>query len=78
MSDEVKLSDQELAAVAGGAASDDLWLQNGHWLYCIKPGDTLSGIAVTYGTTVKKLMALNPDKITNPDFICSGWIIRIY
>lgn len=38
-------------------------------------GDTLSEIAVTYGTTVDKLVALND--ITDPDFIVVGQVIKL-
>lgn len=36
--------------------------------YTVEPGDTLSGIARKFGTTVDALLKLNPS-ITNPDFI---------
>jgi LysM repeat protein len=39
--------------------------------YEIKYGDTLSEIAVRYGTSVDRLMALNP-QIRNPDLIYAG------
>ena len=39
--------------------------------YTVKSGDTLSGIAKKYGTTVKKLQALNPS-ISNPNKIYVG------
>gem|GEM_PF-372012 len=38
---------------------------------CRKPGDTLSGIAATYQTTVEDLLALN-DSIENPNMIFDG------
>ena len=76
MSDEVKLTEQELAGAAGGV-DGDTWWQNGHYMYLIQDGDTLSGIACKYGTTVPALMNLNRDKITNPNLIQAGWIIRI-
>jgi GH25 family lysozyme M1 (1,4-beta-N-acetylmuramidase) len=41
--------------------------------YTIKPGDTLSGIAARYGTTVAVLVRIN--KITDPDRIYAGqWL----
>ena len=43
--------------------------------YKIKPGDTLSSIAAAYGTTVKKLAALN--KITNPSLIRVGQVLQL-
>lgn len=44
--------------------------------YTVKKGDTLSEIAVTYHTTVSKLLALNPD-ITNKDLIYIGQVIVV-
>lgn len=44
--------------------------------YTVKKGDTLSGIAVAKGTTVKALLSLNPD-ITNKDRIYVGQVIII-
>jgi len=44
--------------------------------YTIKPGDTLSGIAAKYGTTVSALTAANPS-ITNPNVIYAGNTIKI-
>lgn len=43
--------------------------------YTIQPGDTLSGIAAQYGTSVSNLVALNG--IANPDVIYAGQTIRI-
>lgn len=43
--------------------------------YTVKPGDTLSGIAKKYHTTVKKLQQLNG--IKNPNLIYPGQIIQI-
>ena len=43
--------------------------------YTIRPGDTLSGIAVKFGTTVNTLAALNG--ITDPDRIYAGTTIKI-
>lgn len=43
--------------------------------YTIRPGDTLSGIALKYGTTVSALADLNG--ISNPDKIYAGSRIRI-
>ena len=43
--------------------------------YTIRPGDTLSGIAVKFGTTVSTLAALNG--ITDPDRIYAGTTIKI-
>ena len=43
--------------------------------YTIQPGDTLSGIAAQYGTSVSNLVALNG--ISNPDVIYAGQTIRV-
>lgn len=43
--------------------------------YTIRPGDTLSGIALSFGTTVSHLQSLN--NISNPDKIYAGTKIRI-
>lgn len=44
-------------------------------IYTVRPGDTLSGIAAKYGTTVAKLAKDN--NIKNPDLIYGGQKIRI-
>ncbi|MFK0296711.1 LysM peptidoglycan-binding domain-containing protein, partial [Streptomyces sp. NPDC090442] len=43
--------------------------------YTVRSGDTLSGIAARYGTTVAKLAAAN--HITNPDRIYAGQTLKI-
>lgn len=43
--------------------------------YTIKTGDTLSRIALTYGTTISRLQGWNG--ITNPNFIKAGQKIRV-
>lgn len=43
--------------------------------YVIRPGDTLSGIAARFGTTVSELQKLN--HISNPDQIYAGDTLRI-
>lgn len=77
MSDEVKVNDQNMADVAGGGASGESWWENGMRWYHIRYGDTLSEIALRFGTSVGRIMALNPGLITNPDAIQAGWTIRI-
>lgn len=49
--------------------------QTAHVYYVVKRGDTLSGIASKYGTTWKKLQAMNG--IRNPNKIYSGQRIRV-
>ena len=43
--------------------------------YTVQPGDTLSKIAVRWGTTVRELVKLN--NIENPDLIFAGQILRV-
>jgi hypothetical protein len=43
----------------------------------VKPGDTLTALAVAYGTSVQAIAALNPGLITDVDRIDVGWNIRI-
>lgn len=43
--------------------------------YTVVKGDTLSEIAVKYGTTVKKLVELN--NIKNPDYIVVGQVLKL-
>ena len=63
------MNEIELENVAGGAAYSSNY-------YTIKAGDTLSAIAARYGTTVQKLMSLNPH-IKNANLIYAGDTIRI-
>ena len=44
--------------------------------YVVQPGNSLSTLAKTYGTTVSAILALNP-QITNPNFIYSGEVLLI-
>ena len=43
--------------------------------YTVRPGDTLSGIAVKFNTTVSALAALNA--IQNPNYIQAGQVLRL-
>lgn len=45
--------------------------------YKVQSGDTLTSIAKKYNTTVSAIMALNRDKIKNPNRICTGWVIVV-
>ena len=62
--------DMELDNVTGGAVYGDNY-------YIVKKGDTLSAIAVKHHTTLKNLLALNP-QIKNPNLIYPGDAIRLY
>jgi len=44
--------------------------------YTVQPGDTLSGIARKFGTTVEALLKLNPS-IANPNFIRVGQALQV-
>lgn len=48
---------------------------SGHVYYDIKSGDTLSQIALTFGTSISQLQAWN--NIKNPNFIMAGQRIRV-
>ena len=43
--------------------------------YTVKRGDTLSGIAATYGTTIKKLAALN--RLADPSKLRVGQVLKL-
>ena len=60
-----ELDNLELSNVSGGVYSGPVFRYTINW------GDTLSGIAVKYHTTIAVLMELNPD-IKNPDKIYAG------
>lgn len=64
-----KMMENDLENVSGGV---DLPSQ----YHVVQAGETLSGIAVQYRTTVKKLLYMNP-RITDADLIYAGEVIRI-
>ena len=66
-----ELTEEELAQVSGGNNSGSTFT------YEVVSGDSLSAIAMRFGTTVATLMALNKDLITNPDVIKVGWKLRV-
>ena len=69
MMNEKRMMENDLDLVSGGTSG-------GYLDYRIVAGDTLGGIAQKYGTTVAKLLELNPS-IQNPDLIYAGDYIRI-
>lgn len=69
MMEENKKIDIELEDVSGGAAG-------GAQYHYVVTGDTLGAIAQKYGTTIKKILALNP-RIDNPNLIYAGEVIRV-
>ena len=70
MMNEKKMMDNELDNVSGGAGVTDQY-------YVVEAGDTLSQIADKFGTTVIKLLFLNPRLVKNPNLIYAGETIRI-
>ena len=71
------INDQDMSKVAGGGANGPVWTEGGATYYRVVRGDTLSEIALKYGTTIYNIQALNRDLIKNVDVIREGWVIRI-
>jgi LysM repeat protein len=44
--------------------------------YQVRPGDTMSGIAVSRGVPLRRLLALNP-QVSDPNRIVPGEIINL-
>ena len=65
----------QVLKLPGGAPAPSVTPSPSVTTYTIQPGDTLSGIAAQYGTSVSNLVALNG--IANPDVIYAGQTIRI-
>ena len=67
MADEImyEVEDSELEGVSGGVKT-----------YTVKSGDTLTKIANRFGVSKNQLMRWNR-RITDPDFIMAGWVIRV-
>ena len=67
MTDEMmyELEDAELEGVSGGKQT-----------YKIQKGDTLTKIANRFGVSKNQLMRWNR-RITDPDYIQAGWVIRV-
>lgn len=64
MSEERKLTEEELAKVVGGVT-----------YYTVKKGDLLSDIAKKFNTTVDQLVKWN--HLTNPNYISVGQRLRV-
>ena len=61
---------EDLENVTGGAGTK-------FYIYTVKKGDTLSGIAKRFNTTVRELVFLNSERIKDPDLIIPGWKLLI-
>lgn len=83
MAEITELQDEELAGVAGGAFNPNgnpqppspLGYSRACFKYWIKPGDTLSGLAVEFGVNQGLLQRINA--ISDPNWIYAGqymWI----
>ena len=69
-----------LAGTACGARMPQVVPAQATATYTVQPGDTLSGIAVEFETTVDTLIALNTDQyptISNPRKLMAGWRIEV-
>lgn len=71
-----EMNEKELNEVAGGKSNNGKgWGNSPYFSYTIVYGDTLSGIALRFGTTVQNLCVLN--NIPNADKIKSGQVIIV-
>lgn len=64
LSTDIHIPDSDIEPIPDGNTSNRI-------TYTVKPGDTLSQIALNYGTTVSSIVALNPI-IKNPNLIYPG------
>ena len=74
-----ELNLDELENVVGGKCggySQKPGEKSGCKIHKIVHGETLTKLAARYGTTVKKIMSVNPE-LTDPAFIVSGCYIYI-
>jgi len=71
------ISDKTLSFFVGEDKKKDVTSKNTRKeiIYTVKKGDTLSGIANKYGTTVNKLVEIN--NISNPNLIYPGQKIKV-
>ncbi len=83
MANEVKLNDNELDNVTGGANNGwrkyakGTYVDYGSYIvYTVAQGDVLSGIAIRFGVTVQQIQQWN--NIKNPDVISIGQKLTIY
>ena len=73
---ELNLNEMEQVTGGKGGSRTRLPDKKGYIVHRIKKGETLSGIADFYGTTVDEIMAENKT-ITNRNDITSGYYIYV-
>lgn len=74
-----ELNPEEMSEVSGGKCggySKKPATKKGCKIHRVVHGETLTKIATHYGTTVKKIMAVNPE-LTDASFIVSGCYIYV-
>ena len=74
-----ELNLEEMSEVSGGKCggySKKPATKKGCKIHKVVHGETLTKIATHYGTTVKKIMSVNPE-LTDPSFIVSGCYIYV-
>lgn len=76
MADELNLNELEAVNGGKGGSPNPLPEKSGFKRHKIVSGETLSGIANKYGTTVNYLMSINPT-ITNKNDITAGFWIYV-
>jgi LysM repeat protein len=42
------------------------------WLYSVQVGDSISGVAIRFGTTTEELLVLNPEYRDNENLVQAG------
>ena len=79
MENKKELNLNQMEAITGGTSGsrNPLPPKSGCIVYKIQSGQNLEYIANTYGTTVEKIMSVNPGIITNPKFIRAGYYIYV-
>ncbi len=73
-----KLNDEQMEYAVGAGANGPYWWDGGCMYYRVVFGDTLSEIAMRFGTSMNSIIRLNNNLIYNPDVIKEGWILRIF
>jgi LysM repeat protein len=77
MSEELNLNEMEQVNGGTGGSPTPLPPKSGCEVYKIKSGQTLSGIAQSYGTTWRYLMSINVGIISNENDITAGRYIYV-